>query len=145
MKIILQRVSKASVRVDDEVVGKIGKGVVLLLGVAETDTGEEIDYLVNKILNLRIFRKENQYFEESLLEIKGEILVVSQFTLYGTCDKGRRPDFTQAAKSEKAKRIYLDYVERMKNSGLKVETGVFGADMQVELINDGPVTLVLER
>ena len=145
MKVVLQRVSKAQVSVENKIIGKIKRGVVILLGITENDTQENIDYLVNKILNLRIFNEEERYFEKSLLEIQGEILIISQFTLYASCKKGRRPDFIKAAKPETAKKLYLNFVEKAKQSGLKTETGEFGADMQVELTNDGPVTLTLEK
>ena len=145
MKTLIQRVMQASVKVSEETVGQIKTGVVVLLGIKETDTQNEIDYLVNKILNLRIFREKEKHFEKSLLDVQGEVLVVSQFTLYGNVRKGRRPDFIEAAKPEKALKLYKKFVQAVKETGLKVEEGEFGADMQVELINDGPVTFMLEK
>lgn len=147
MKVVLQRVSASSVSIDDEIVGQIGRGINLLVGVAATDTDAEIAWLVNKCLNLRIFpaSETESKWDKSVLEIAGEILVVSQFTLYGDCRKGRRPSFSQSASPDLAKPIYDRFVAKIKESGLTVATGKFGAMMDVAIENDGPVTLILER
>jgi len=145
MRIVLQRVSSGSVSVNDLVVGKIAKGVVLLFGVAKSDSEEQADFLADKILNLRIFEDEEGKMNLSLLDIGGEVLIVSQFTLYGDTRKGRRPSFTEAALPERADELYRYFVEKVKGSGLKVGTGIFRASMQVEINNDGPVTFILEK
>ena len=147
MKVVLQRVSASSVSIDGEIVGQIGRGINLLVGVAATDTDAEIAWLVNKCLNLRIFpaSETESKWDKSVLEIAGEILVVSQFTLYGDCRKGRRPSFSQSASPDLAKPIYDRFVAKIKESGLTVATGKFGAMMDVAIENDGPVTLILER
>lgn len=144
MRALIQRVQSASVSVDNQVIGKIDKGILVLLGITHGDTQKDSAYLLEKITNLRIFENQEGKLDLSLLDIKGEILLVSQFTLYGTCDKGRRPDFGLAAPAEEAKKIYEEAVQIFKNSGLKVETGQFQAYMQVSLINDGPLTLMIE-
>jgi len=140
----VQRVSKAHVSVNNEVVGKINNGMVVLLGVGEDDTIEEVDYLVDKIINLRIFADCEDKMNLSLLSLNYELLVVSQFTLYGDCKKGRRPNFSEAAKTDKAKNLYEKFVLKSTQYGINVETGVFGGNMKVELINDGPVTFILD-
>ena len=140
----MQRVSKAHVSVNNEVVGKINNGMVVLLGVGEDDTIEEVDYLVDKIINLRIFADCEDKMNLSLLSLNYELLVVSQFTLYGDCKKGRRPNFSEAAKTDKAKNLYEKFVLKSTQYGINVETGVFGGNMKVELINDGPVTFILD-
>lgn len=145
MKIILQRVKKASVRVGESITGSIDKGILLLIGIHHDDTQETADFLVNKCADLRIFSDQNDKMNLSLKDIDGEALVVSQFTLYGDCSKGRRPAFTDAAPPEKANQIYQYFVNKLRSCIRKVETGVFGANMEVQLINDGPVTLILER
>ena len=128
---------------DDEVIGKISAGLVVLLGITHEDSEKDVDFLVQKIINLRIFPGEKGEFDTSALDSKKEILVVSQFTLYGSCSKGRRPDFNEAAKPEKAEALYDLFVEKVREAGLKVATGKFQAYMQVDLNNDGPVTLML--
>lgn len=146
MKIVLQRVSEAKVEVDGETIGQIDGGYLLLLGVTHGDSAKDIDFLVEKIMNLRLFpeQAENKHFEKSILEIQGEILVVSQFTLYGRTDKGRRPSFVEAAKPEEAEKLYNLFVQQIKQrSSLKVETGKFQAMMKVHLVNDGPVTFLV--
>jgi len=146
MKVVLQRVSKASVFVDHVQRGAIKKGLLLLVGIHEDDTSEQMQWLCNKILKLRIFDDEEGKMNLSLKDVKGELLVVSQFTLYGDYEKGNRPSYIQAAGPDKAEKLYEDMIAYFKsNSDLNVETGEFGAHMDVQLHNDGPVTLVLER
>lgn len=145
MRAVVQRVLEAHVNVGEETVGKIDKGILVLLGVGQNDTEKDIEWLADKVLNLRIFEDENDKMNLSLLDIKGEILVVSQFTLYGDCRKGRRPSYSSAAKPDKGNEYYEKFVKYIKGKyDLKVETGVFQADMKVHLINDGPVTLLLD-
>ncbi|MBR2438828.1 MAG: D-tyrosyl-tRNA(Tyr) deacylase [Lentisphaeria bacterium] len=145
MRVLLQRAAAGSVTISGECVGKIGKGLVLLIGVTHTDTPEDVDYLVKKCANLRIFEDENGKMNRSLLDINGEVLAVSQFTLYGDCVKGRRPGFDAAAEPVMAEKLYDLFVEKMKQEGVrKVDTGRFGADMMVSIENDGPVTFMLE-
>ncbi len=145
MKALVQRVKKASVTVDGEVIGEIGNGLLVFIGVTHGDTEEDAAYLAEKIAHLRIFRDENDKMNLSLLDIGGGALVVSQFTLYGDCRKGRRPGFSDAAEPELADRLYEKFVELLRLQGVRqVETGRFAADMLVKLENDGPVTLMLE-
>lgn len=144
MRAVLQRVSKAKVEVDGRVAGEIGAGLLVLLGVAKTDSPREADLLADKIVNLRIFEDDAGKMNRSLLDIAGALLVVSQFTLYGDARKGRRPSFDAAAPAEQARSLYEYFVGAARRSGLRVETGVFQAHMQVSLVNDGPVTLLLE-
>jgi D-aminoacyl-tRNA deacylase len=146
MKVVLQRAAQASVTVSDEVVGAIGRGVLLLVGITHHDTREEIAWMARKIATLRIFPALDgpSGFDRSLLEIGGEVLAISQFTLYGDTSGGRRPSFIQAARPETAAPMFDDFVAQLRAQSLTVATGVFGADMQVSLVNDGPVTLVLE-
>lgn len=145
MKIVLQRSKQAYVKVDDKEVGAIDKGLVLLVGVTHDDTKEAAKFLADKIVNLRIFEDEDGKMNYSLLDVGGDILSVSQFTLYGDCQKGRRPNFMAAAKPDYAEELYHFFNEALKEKGVKVETGVFGAMMDVSLVNDGPVTLILEK
>lgn len=144
MRVVIQRVSKASVSVEGTVVGSIDKGLLVLLGVGQDDDEKDLDYLCDKIANLRIFEDENGKMNKSLVDIKGELLVVSQFTLYGDVRKGRRPNFMNAAEPKKAECMYLEFVNKIRKTGIKVETGKFGEHMHVELINDGPVTILLD-
>ena len=144
MKTVIQRVIKSSVTVDHQVIGSIERGLLVLIGVAEKDNPRDADYLVEKIINLRIFEDKQGKMNRSLLETGGEMLVVSQFTLLGDCSKGRRPSFIEAAGPEKALRLYEYFVEKVRDQGIHVETGQFRAMMDVSLVNDGPVTLVLE-
>ncbi|WP_298704141.1 D-aminoacyl-tRNA deacylase [uncultured Veillonella sp.] len=144
MRAVVQRVSKASVTVDGDVVGNIGQGVLVLLGVGKEDTDKDAKYLAEKIVNLRIFEDDAEKMNLSLLDIQGSVLAVSQFTLYGDVRKGRRPGFDQAAPPAEANRLYEIFVEAVKALNCPVETGVFQADMKVELINDGPVTILLD-
>lgn len=146
MRVLIQRVTSSQVTVDGEIIGAIGKGLNLLVGIAPTDTEAELAWMAKKCLNLRLFPKgESGRFDCSALEIGAELLVVSQFTLYGDCNKGRRPSFAAAAPPEQAERLYERFVELLRESGLKVETGKFGAMMDVAIANDGPVTLWLNR
>lgn len=144
MKVVVQRSKAAQVTVDGTVVGKINKGYVLLVGITHEDKEEDAEYLAEKIVHLRIFEDENEKMNLSLLDVGGEILSVSQFTLYGDCRKGRRPNFMEAAKPEYAKKIYEQFNSFLRAKGIKVETGKFGAMMDVQLTNDGPVTLIVE-
>ena len=144
MRAVLQRVTMARVEVEGAVVGEIGAGLLILLGVTKTDTAPQAELLADKILNLRIFSDEAGKMNRSLLDTGGALLVVSQFTLYGDCRKGRRPSFDQAAPAEQAKTRYEQFVEAARRSGVRVETGVFQAHMAVSLLNDGPVTLIIE-
>jgi D-tyrosyl-tRNA(Tyr) deacylase len=144
MKALVQRVSKASVSVNDRIVGNIGTGLVVFLGVAQGDSKEDASYLANKVVNLRIFADEASKFALSALETKGDILVVSQFTLLADSRKGRRPSFTEAAPPDLAEELYEFFVEQLRSAVLKVETGLFQEHMLVEIYNDGPVTISLE-
>lgn len=144
MRAVVQRVSRAQVNVDGEVVGKIGPGLLVLLGVAKTDTPADADYLAAKILGLRIFDDENGKMNLSVTDTDGAVLAVSQFTLYGDVRKGKRPSFDQAAAPEIANALYQRFVQKIRDTGMKCETGRFQAMMKVELVNDGPVTIVLE-
>lgn len=145
MKIVLQRVLRSSVAVNDEVVGKIGRGLMILFGVEQGDAESAADALAEKVLNLRIFADDQGKMNLSCLEVQGEILVVSQFTLAGDCSRGRRPGFDNAAAPEEAERLYKKFVGRLAESRLKIQEGKFGAHMQVDIVNDGPVTFILER
>jgi D-tyrosyl-tRNA(Tyr) deacylase len=141
---VVQRVSEASVSVNGEAVGRIGPGLVVLLGVGQGDSETDGDHLADKVVNLRIFSDDAGQMNRSVLDTGGEILVVSQFTLYGDARKGRRPGFTEAASPEEAERLYQLFVLRLRQSGLRVETGVFRAMMDVALVNQGPVTILLD-
>lgn len=144
MRILIQRVTKGSVSIDGELVGQTGPGLVVLVGVTHTDTEADAEYLANKCVNLRIFTDENGKMNRSLLDLGGSVLAISQFTLYGDCVKGRRPGFDLAARPELAEGLYEKFVELLRAAGVHVETGCFGADMLVEIHNDGPVTFLLE-
>ena len=144
MKALVQRVSKASVSVNDKIVGEIGPGLVVFLGVAQGDSKEGAIYLANKVVNLRIFADEASKFSLSALDTRGDILIVSQFTLLADSRKGRRPSFTEAAPPDLAKELYEFFVEQVRATGLRVETGLFQEHMLVEIYNDGPVTISLE-
>ena len=146
MRVIIQRVGASQVSVDGKVIGKIGRGLNLLVGIADTDTEAELDWMANKCLGLRLFPATAAgRFDCSVQDIKGELLVISQFTLYGDCRKGRRPSFDRAAAPNQAEASYNQFVDKLRQSGLRVATGQFGAMMQVSIENDGPVTLLLER
>lgn len=144
MRIVLQRVLAASVEVEGATCGEIGRGLLVLLGVSRTDSEKDIDYLVDKTLGLRIFPDQQGKMNLSVRETGGELLVVSQFTLYGDCRKGRRPSFDQAAPPDLARSLYERFVETAAANGIRVATGIFQADMKVSLVNDGPVTLVYD-
>lgn len=145
MKIVVQRVKKAQVEVDNEITGKIGKGFLVLLGVTHNDTKEQADYLVKKLCNLRVFTDQNDKMNLSLKETNGELLIVSQFTLYADCSQGNRPSFIQAAKPEQANELYEYFCLECEKNDIHVERGIFGANMQVTLLNDGPVTIIIEK
>jgi len=144
MKVVIQRVSESEVVVENQSVGKIGKGFMLLIGIDENDEKQDADWLVQKILNLRVFGDEEGKLNLSVLDIKGELLCISQFTLIADYKKGNRPSFIKAAKPDKAVPLFEYFKEEMAKSGLKTESGIFGADMKVSLVNDGPVTIVMD-
>lgn len=145
MKLLVQRVSSAKVDVDSKTVGKINNGFLVLIGVTHTDTREIADYLVKKLCNLRVFKDENSKMNLSIKDVDGELLIVSQFTLYADCQHGNRPSFVNSAKPDMANELYEYFVERCRKEVKNVETGIFGADMKVSLLNDGPVTIMLEK
>lgn len=145
MKVVIQRVSKAGVTIDGDKVASIGEGLLILLGIIEEDSQEDINWLSNKIVNLRVFNDENDVMNRSLLDVQGDVIVVSQFTLHAATKKGNRPSYIKAAKPETAIPFYKKFVEQIEiDLGKKVQTGEFGADMKVELINDGPVTIIID-
>jgi D-tyrosyl-tRNA(Tyr) deacylase len=145
MRVLLQRVSKARVTVDEKVIGEIGCGFVILLGVTHTDTQQEADWLANKVAGIRLFEDDQGKMNASLTDVEGEFLVVSQFTLYGDARKGRRPSFSHAARPEQAEPLVEYFCDKLREKGFNVATGVFGAHMHVDIHNDGPVTLMIER
>lgn len=145
MKFLVQRVKNAQVEVENKIVGKIDKGFLVLIGITHTDTKEKADFLVKRLVNLRIFEDENEKMNLALNDVGGSLLLVSQFTLYGDCSGGNRPSFTEAAKPELANELYEYIISECKKKINKVETGVFGAHMDIELLNDGPVTIMLEK
>ncbi|OBS13527.1 D-tyrosyl-tRNA(Tyr) deacylase [Elizabethkingia miricola] len=144
MKVVIQRVSESEVVVENQSVGKIGKGFMLLIGIDESDEKQDADWLVQKILNLRVFGDEEGKLNLSILDIKGELLCISQFTLIADYKKGNRPSFIKAAKPDKAIPLFEYFKEEIAKSGLKTESGIFGADMKISLTNDGPVTIVMD-
>lgn len=144
MRAVVQRVKKSHVEVDGKITGQINKGLMVLLGISEDDKVEDIDYMVDKITNLRIFEDEEGKMNLSLLDVSGELLVVSQFTLYGDCRKGRRPSFIKAARLEKAQELYNLFIKRITDMNIKTQTGIFQAEMTVYIENDGPVTLIVD-
>ncbi|MGD8493803.1 MAG: D-aminoacyl-tRNA deacylase [Desulfobacterales bacterium] len=144
MRAVVQRVRQSAVKVDDQVVGQIASGLLVLLGVARNDSAKDADYLVNKIIHLRIFEDAGGKMNQSLLDTGGELLAVSQFTLLADCRKGRRPSFIGAAEPEKATELFEAFVNGVRRQGIRVQTGRFGAMMAVHLVNDGPVTIVIE-
>jgi len=145
MRAVIQRVSRAKVTVGREQTGAIDKGLLILLGVKTGDTGQDAEWVAEKCVNLRIFEDSNGKFEHSLIDTGGSVLVVSQFTLYGNCRKGRRPSFSSAAGPGQAEALYETFVACLRQRGVDVQTGVFGAHMHVELVNDGPVTLIVDK
>ena len=145
MKVLVQRVLSSSVEVDNKIVGQINKGLMLLVGFTDSDTDKEIDYMVDKIINLRIFDDENGVMNKSLIDVNGSILSISQFTLYADTRKGRRPSYIKALSGDKAILLYDKFNNKLKEENIKVETGIFGAEMKVSLINDGPITIMLEK
>ena len=145
MRVVLQRVNHAAVRIDGETVGQIQKGYLLLVGLAPEDTDEQLDWMVHKIVNLRVFEDENGKLNRALADVNGEILSISQFTLYADVKHGNRPGFSKAAKPEIAAPLYDRFNEKLRQAGVHFETGRFGADMKVELENDGPVTILYEK
>ncbi|MDD2396655.1 MAG: D-aminoacyl-tRNA deacylase [Sedimentibacter sp.] len=144
MRAVVQRVKSANVKIEDNIIGSIEQGILLLLGVEESDEEKDLDYMCEKVPNLRIFEDENGKMNKSLLDVEGSILVISQFTLLGDARKGRRPSFILAAQPDKAIPMYEKYIANMKEKGIYTQAGEFGADMKVELINDGPVTILLD-
>lgn len=144
MKVIVQRASRASVTVDGVITGSIDKGFMLLIGFTHTDTIDEINLLARKVIGLRIFEDEFGKINKSLADVNGSILAISQFTLYADCKKGNRPSFTTAMPFDKANDMYIKFCDTLRSANIKVETGVFGADMKIDFINDGPVTIILD-
>ncbi|MDY0236683.1 MAG: D-aminoacyl-tRNA deacylase [Gudongella sp.] len=144
MRAVVQRVNRADVRVDNKIIGNIKKGLLVYLGIGKEDDSSDIDYLVKKVIGLRIFEDNNEKMNLSISDINGEILVISQFTLYGDVRKGKRPSFTDSAHPNIGNDYYMKFVEKVKESGIKVQTGEFGAHMEVEYINDGPVTILID-
>lgn len=145
MRLVIQRVKEAKVEVDGNIVGNIEKGFLILIGITHNDTKENADYLVKKVSNLRVFEDENGKMNLSIKDIKGQLLVVSQFTLYADCNNGNRPSFSNAANPEMANELYEYFCYRCKENGIEIQKGIFGADMKVKLLNDGPVTIILEK
>ena len=145
MKILIQRVTQASVEVRGRIVGNIGPGVLVFVGITHTDTASQVAWLASKLINLRIFEDSQGKLSQSLIDQKGSALIISQFTLYADCNGGRRPSFTQAAPPEIANPLYEQFIDEVRKSGISVACGIFGAEMKVSLINDGPVTIMLER
>lgn len=144
MRAVIQRVKEASVEVDGNIVGRIGRGFLILLGIHRSDTAADIPRMIDKIINLRIFEKETGKFDESLLDINGGLLIVSQFTLYGDCSKGRRPSFSEAMEVTRASVLFELFIEKAKEKVSQVETGIFQTSMNVSLVNEGPVTVILD-
>lgn len=145
MKLVIQRVKNASVKVDGKTVGEIQKGFLVLIGIKVGDTKEQADYLAKKLCNLRVFTDENDKMNLALKDVEGKLLIVSQFTLYGDCSDGNRPSFIQAARPEEAIPLYEYFCNSCESKGIEVQRGIFGADMKVELLNDGPVTIIIEK
>lgn len=144
MRAVVQRVKHSSVTVNNKIVGEISKGFNVLLGISKEDTFEDVEYLKNKIVNLRVFEDEEGKLNKSLLDVRGELLVISQFTLYGDCRKGRRPNFMEALGGEEAEKLYSQFVSLCKEELGDVQTGIFGAEMLIDIKNDGPVTLIID-
>ena len=144
MRVLVQRVTSSSVEVEDKIVGKIDNGIMLLVGFTHTDTSKEIDYMVDKVINLRIFDDKDGVMNKSLLDVGGSILSISQFTLYADASKGRRPSYINALGGDKSSPLYDEFNQKLKEH-VHTETGIFGADMKVSLVNDGPITIMLEK
>lgn len=144
MRAVVQKISRSQVTVDGELTGKTGPGLLVLLGVTHDDTEKDAEYMADKLVNLRIFEDENEKLNLSLIDVGGEMMAVSQFTLYGDCRKGRRPGFTEAARPEPADKLYQYFVQKVRDMGINVETGRFQTHMMVELVNDGPVTILVD-
>ena len=145
MKVIVQRSKKSNVKVDDKITGEIDKGLVVLVGFTQDDTEKEIEYITNKIINLRVFNDENNIMNKGIQEINGSILLVSQFTLYADTQKGNRPSYSKALSSKEAIKLYEIFINKLKENNIKVETGLFGHDMELNITNDGPVTIIIEK
>lgn len=145
MRLLIQRVKMAEVKIEEKIVGKIDKGFLVLIGITHTDTEKEADYLAKKLVNLRVFEDENGKMNLSVKDIKGKLLLVSQFTLYANCENGNRPSFTDAAKPDIANDLYEYFCKKCSEYEIEVQKGIFGADMKINLINDGPVTIMLEK
>lgn len=145
MKLLIQRVSSASVKVDNELISEIKQGLLVFIGVSQEDSSKSIEWLANKLVNLRIFEDNEGKMNLSVQDIKGEIMVISQFTLYANCEKGRRPSFIEAGEPEMANQLYEEFCEKVKEYYKEPQKGIFGADMKISLVNDGPVTIILER
>lgn len=145
MRVVVQRCTNAQVEVDKKIVGKINNGLMLLVAFTDTDNSSNIDYMVDKVINLRIFDDESGVMNKSLLDVNGSILSVSQFTLYGDASKGRRPSYIKALSGDKAIKLYEEFNNKLKEKSVHIETGIFGADMKVTLTNDGPITIILEK
>lgn len=145
MRLIVQRVKNASVEVENEIVGQIEQGFLVLIGITHNDTRENADYLAKKLCNLRVFEDENEKMNLALKDVGGKLLIVSQFTLYADCSGGNRPSFVNAAKPDMANELYEYFCEQCSEKGIEVQKGIFGADMKVKLLNDGPVTIILEN
>lgn len=144
MRAVVQRVSSAEVRVDDKMVGRVGKGLLVYLGVGKEDTVSDIEYMAEKVSGLRIFEDENGKMNLSVQDIEGEILAISQFTLYGDVRKGKRPSFSDSAAPDKSEELYNQFIRRIQGIGIRIEKGIFGAHMMVDYVNDGPVTILLD-
>lgn len=144
MRVVIQRVKRASVHIDNECVGEIARGLVVLTGLARGDSEKDMDWMLEKIINLRIFENKDGKLDESLIDINGSLLLVSQFTLYGDCSKGRRPSFSDAMPSEEAKKMFEMFVNKAQSKVSNVQTGIFQAHMEISLINEGPVTLIVD-
>lgn len=145
MKVVVQRCEKAKCLVDSKIIGKIDKGLMLLVGFTHTDTIDNIDYMVDKVINLRIFDDESGIMNKSIQDVSGSILSISQFTLYADASKGRRPSYIKAMNGVDAKTLYDEFNDRLRKKGINVETGLFGAEMKIDFINDGPITIILEK
>lgn len=145
MKLVIQRVKHASVEVEGKIISNIGNGLLIFVGISAEDDGTQIEWLAKKAVELRIFEDKENKMNLSLKDVSGELLLVSQFTLYGSCKKGRRPDFLEAARPDKAENMYLDFAEALKQNGIIPKLGKFGEHMNISLLNDGPVTMILEK